>query len=302
MSALRQVIDALPESRRETPALSDDLVALDWEELDRRLGSAVAALRELDTQPAGRVAVMAHNSVETVLAHAAVMLAGLSPVPISFHLTADEVAYLLDVSQARVVLVGPETAQVAQRAAAAASRSVRVLGWRLDDAHPEAVGSVESWERLVAASGSDEDSSSVRPRPPLMFTSGTTGRPKPVEQPPNTFPAVDTVAELLSRFRDNPLTRFSPHLVVGPLYHTGPLTAVRLLLAGTSVVVHAAVRRRGGAAVGAGAPHRRERHGADALLTSARAAVGGAERLRPQRPCSGSCTPGPRVRSRSNAA
>ncbi len=237
MSALRQVIDQLPGSRREAAALSDDLVVLDWEELDERLGSAVAALRKLDTQPAGRVAVMAHNSVETVLAHAAVMLAGLSPVPISFHLTADEVAYLLDVSHARVVLVGPETAHVAQRAAAAASKSVRVLGWRLDDAHPEPVGPVESWEQLVAASGSDEDSSSVRPRPPLMFTSGTTGRPKPVEQPPNTFPAASTVAELLSRFRDNPLTRFSPHLVVGPLYHTGPLTAVRLLLAGTSVVV-----------------------------------------------------------------
>jgi long-chain acyl-CoA synthetase len=247
MSALRPVIDELPESRRATPALSDDLVALDWDELDRRLGSAVAALRKLDTQPAGRVAVMAHNSVETVLAHAAVMLAGLSPVPISFHLTADEVAYLLDVSRARVVLVGPETAQVAQRAAAAASRPVRVLGWRLDRARPEQgqapvepvepVGPVQSWEQLVAAAGSDEDSSALRPRPPLMFTSGTTGRPKPVEQPPNTFPAASTVAELLSRFRDNPLTRFSPHLVVGPLYHTGPLTAVRLLLAGTSVVV-----------------------------------------------------------------
>ena len=192
---------------------------------------------------------MAHNSVETVLAHAAVMLAGLSPVPISFHLTADEVVYLLDVSQARVVLVGPETAQVAQRAAATASRSVRVLGWRLDRSSPRAGpaavepvepvarGSVESWEQLVAAAASDDDTSCVRPRPPLMFTSGTTGRPKPVEQPPNTFPAASTVAELLGRFRDNPLARFSPHLVVGPLYHTGPLTAVRLLLAGTSVVV-----------------------------------------------------------------
>ena len=89
----------------------------------------------------------------------------------------------------------------------------------------------------MGAAASDDDTSSVRPRPPLMFTSGTTGRPKPVEQPPNTFPAASTVAELLGRFRDNPLTRFSPHLVVGPLYHTGPLTAVRLLLAGTSVVV-----------------------------------------------------------------
>ena len=140
MSALRPIVDELPERRRATPALSDDLVALDWEELDRRLGSAVAALRRLDTEPAGRVAVMAHNSVETVLAHAAVMLAGLSPVPISFHLTADEVVYLLDVSQASVVLVGPETAQVAQRAAAAASRSVRVLGWRSTSLTPSRVG------------------------------------------------------------------------------------------------------------------------------------------------------------------
>ena len=29
-----------------------------------------------------------------------------------------------------------------------------------------------------------------------------------------------------------------PHLVVGPLYHNGPLTAVRLLLAGVPIVVH----------------------------------------------------------------
>ena len=62
MSALASVIDGLSVSRRVTAALSDDLVALDWDELDRRLGSAVAGLRGLDTQPAGRVAVMAHNS------------------------------------------------------------------------------------------------------------------------------------------------------------------------------------------------------------------------------------------------
>jgi long-chain acyl-CoA synthetase len=195
-------------------------------------------LRSLDTEPAGRVAVMAQNSAETVIAHAAIILAGLSGVPISFHLTPGEVAYLLDVSQAKVVLVGPETAAVARRAAG--GPNVRVFGWRL-----EGIDGVESWEDAVAAAAAaaaaaavpEPDSSRLRPRPPLMFTSGTTGRPKPVEQPPNTFPVTDDVAELLQRFQDNPLAEFSPHLVVGPLYHTGPLTAVRLLLAGTAIVV-----------------------------------------------------------------
>jgi long-chain acyl-CoA synthetase len=235
MSPLRPVIERLPASRRAQTALSDGVLALDWDELDRTLDSTVATLRGLETEPSGRVAVMAHNSVETVVAHAAVILAGLSAVPISFHLTASEVTYLLDVSKANVLLVGPETAAVAERAAAAASTKIRVMGWRLEEA--EAQQSVESWEDLVTGCGSGEDTSSQRPRAPLMFTSGTTGRPKPVEQPPNTFPATATVAELLLRLRDNPLARFSPHLVVGPLYHTGPLTAVRLLLAGTSVVV-----------------------------------------------------------------
>jgi len=235
MSALRLLIDGLPAGRREQTALVDGALRLGWDELDRTLDSAVATLRRLDTGPSGRVAIMAHNSAETMVAHAAVILAGLSAVPISFHLTASEVTYLLDLSQAIVLLVGPETVAVAERAAAAASHQTRVMGWRLDEA--EGQPSAESWEERLAGPGSAEDSSSLRPRAPLMFTSGTTGRPKPVEQPPNTFPATATVAELLLRLRDNPLAQFSPHLVVGPLYHTGPLTAVRLLLAGTSVVV-----------------------------------------------------------------
>lgn len=234
MSALRPVIDQLSEARRAQPALSDDVVSLDWEELDRQLDAAVAVLRGIETGPAGRVAIMAHNSVETVVAHAAVILAGLSAVPISFHLTESEISYLLEVSQAGVLLTGPETADVAQRAAASSS-GVAVLGWRLD--HASASADPQSWEDATAAVTPDDGAGSPRPRAPLMFTSGTTGRPKPVEQPPNTFPVTATVDELLVQFAENPLAEFSPHLVVGPLYHTGPLTAVRLLLAGTSVVV-----------------------------------------------------------------
>lgn len=201
-------------------ALTDRTTSLDWQQVDARLHGAVTTLRELTVGTVGRVAVMAHNSVDTVITHAAVILAGLSAVPVSFHLTAGEVAYLLEVSGATLLVVDPMTAEVATEAAA------RVDGVRV----------VDCSSLNVEAAGSD-DFTSWRPRPPLLFTSGTTGRPKPVEQPPTMFPRVDTVRELLADFAENPLAEFRPHLVVGPLYHTGPLTAVRLFLARTPLVV-----------------------------------------------------------------
>lgn len=215
-------------------ALTDGTHSLTWAELDARLDRAIAVLRTLAPGEGDRVAVMAHNSADTVIAHAAVILAGLSAVPVSFHLTAGEVAYLLQTSGARVVLTGPETAAVARDAADRVSGDVAVVGWRGEAAEEPAA---TSWEDLLGRVAVAPLPAVVRPRPPMLFTSGTTGRPKPVEQPPTMFPPADTVEALLELFAQNPLAAFAPHLVVGPLYHTGPLTAVRLLLAGTPVVV-----------------------------------------------------------------
>ena len=229
MSALRTALLARGSHDPSELALTDGVLMLDWDRLDTRLDEAVASLRRLTSGTSGRVAVMAHNSTETVVAHAAVVLAGLSAVPVSFHLTAGEVAYLLEVSGAELLLAGPETAAVARQAAERVN-GVRVLAWRSDEP------GVGSWEESVTRVAPG-DTSGVRPAPPMLFTSGTTGRPKPVEQPPTMFPRCDTVAELLGHFAENPLAELRPHLVVGPLYHTGPLTAVRLLLAGAPVVV-----------------------------------------------------------------
>lgn len=229
MSALR-VLRSDPVGRRpQAVALTDDAASLTWAELDLVLDRAVEALRGLDTGPSARVAVMAANSVETVVAHAAIALAGLSGVPLSTHLAVGEVEHALQVSGAGVVLAGPETVDVVR--AAAVAGGAQVVAWRT--ARPDTA----SWEALLTAAAPAPSSLDLRPRPPLMFTSGTTGRPKAVEQPPTTFPGGATVTELVERLQDNPLATASPHLVVGPLHHTGPLTAVRLLLAGTALVV-----------------------------------------------------------------
>lgn len=227
MSGLRR---SIAHSDLEDLALTDGRTSYTWTSLDAVLDRAVGALRELPSGPAQRVAILAHNSAETVVAHASVLLGGLSAVPCSAHLTTAEVAHLLEVSQAGVVLAGPET--LATALAAASEVGAVVVAWR----SPADDGAL-TWEALLAAQPEQEAPLDLEPRPPLMFTSGTTGRPKPVEQPPTIFPGGATVAEMLERLQANPLAEFRPHLVVGPLYHTGPLTAVRLLLAGTPLVV-----------------------------------------------------------------
>ena len=104
------------------------------------------ASASLDLGPDRRVAVLAENSVETVLAHLGGLLAGASTVPVNFHLNADEVAYILEDSGARVLFVGPETAATGLDAARRAGVPV-VIGWRLED-EPATCGRGRSgWRR-----------------------------------------------------------------------------------------------------------------------------------------------------------
>jgi long-chain acyl-CoA synthetase len=177
-----------------------------------------------------RVAVYAENSAETAIAHIAAILAGASAVPVNFHLRAEEAAYIIADADCRVVLTGPENAE---RAVAAAGLGVPVVAWRTPDAPP----SVRSWTDLLAAAPATEPPTDSRPLPNLLYTSGTTGRPKGTELPPDMFAAGADVAEYVRNLKQNPLAVIGPHLVVAPMYHTGPLSGVRALAAGTSLVV-----------------------------------------------------------------
>lgn len=221
----------LATERPDEVALRDDLVALGWADVDDALNLVANGLAALDLGPQRRVAVFAENAAETVLAHLGGLLAGASTVPVNFHLRDDEVAYILGDSQARVVFVGPETLDVGRRAAREAGVAM-VVGWRC----PPTDG-VVPWEAWLATAPAGEPPVDVAPRPNLMYTSGTTGRPKGVDLPPTMFAGGSTIAEHVEALKLNRFAAFGAHLVVGPMYHTGPLSGVRLLAAGVPVVV-----------------------------------------------------------------
>ena len=217
--------------RPDEIALRDDLVALSWAEVDDLLNRVANGLHALDLGPARRVAVYAENAAETVLAHLGGLLAGASTVPVNFHLGVDEVAYILADSKATVVFVGPETVERGLAAAASAGISL-VIGWRCPPDH-----GLVSFEAWLAASSAGEPPIDLPPRPNLMYTSGTTGRPKGVDLPPTMFAGGNTIVDHVEALKGNRFAAFGTHLVVGPMYHTGPLSGVRLLAIGVPVVV-----------------------------------------------------------------
>lgn len=222
---------SLAEDRPEQIALQDGRARLGWAELDDRLNRVANALLALEFGPHRRVAVFAENSVETALAHIGGLLAGTSTVPCNFHLTAKELAYILADSGATVLFVGPETAERGLEAAAEAG-VVLVIGWRT----PTSDGTT-GWDDWLGRASAADPPSDLVPRPHLLYTSGTTGRPKGTELPPTMFAGGATVAEHLELLAKNRFADYGTHLVVGPMYHTGPLSGARILAAGVPSVI-----------------------------------------------------------------
>ena len=217
-------------ARPDEIALRDPLQALTWLEIDNILNRAANAIRVADLGEERRMAVFAENACETALANLGGLVGGASVVPVNFHLTAEEVAYILEDSGTRMLFVGPETAERGIEAAHLAGVPT-VIGWRTN------LEGIADWSTWLSESSDDEPDVSVAPRPNLLYTSGTTGRPKGTHLPPTMFAGGNTVGEHLDNLKANPLAELGPHLVVGPMYHTGPLSGARLLAAGAPSVI-----------------------------------------------------------------
>lgn len=212
-------------------ALRDPYRAMTWAEVDDALDRVANALRAADLGPAHRIAVFAENAGETALAHLGGLIAGASTVPVNFHLTADETAYILADSRTSVLFVGPETLERGVAAARQAGVGT-VVAWRCP-----ATDGVLDWDEWLAAAPVGEALLDAVPRPNLLYTSGTTGKPKGTELPPTMFAGGSTIAEHLEGLKKNRFAAFGTHLVVGPMYHTGPLSGMRLLVAGVPSVI-----------------------------------------------------------------
>ncbi len=188
-----------------------------------------ARLQQLDLGPTRRVLVVARNRPSAVLAHAAALLGEASSVPVNFHLTAGEIAFIGAESDARLAFVDSTTSETVH--AALGDRGVTIVEL------PDSGVTGPQLSAFLADAVPITLRAAQRVIPNLLFTSGTTGRPKAVQLPPKTIGATPTLAGFVEHASAYKFAKLGTHIVVGPLYHNGPLTAVRLVLSGVPVVV-----------------------------------------------------------------
>jgi len=191
--------------------------AVSYAELAARADQYGRGLQDLGLRPGDAVAGMLPNGTEALALFFAAIQTGLYVVPVNWHLAAAEVAYILGDSGAGAFVAHERFAAVAAEAAQAAA---------IDPGARFAVGAIPGFTPLSAL-GADSEG---RPEPrtagaPMVYTSGTSGRPKGVRraltgEDPDQPPLASTWffgIFSLAPFDDN------VHLCCSPLYHTAVL-------------------------------------------------------------------------------
>jgi fatty-acyl-CoA synthase len=161
----------------EKPAARDSRRSLTyaaWEERANRLANAFAGL---GLAPGDRVAILAYNCLEWMELYAACAKSGVVAVPVNFRLAAPEVKYVLEDSGAAALFAGADLVEVAAAARGAAALRQDAL---VQIGGERTAPGFRAYEDLVASGASRPPSVRVRPEDPwtIMYTSGTTGKPK----------------------------------------------------------------------------------------------------------------------------
>lgn len=179
-------------------------------ELNARCNQLVRALRARGVKAGDGVALICSNRAEFAEVLGATRRAGLRFTPVNWHLTAEEIAYIVDDCDAEVCFVEARFVQ----AAAAMTKTSRLR-------HAIAIGG--------AMHGFTEYESLLGPQPAhdiddpqlgtqMLYTSGTTGRPKGVNR--RAGPPPSAMLSAIGDYATSPTV----NLATGPLYHAAPLS------------------------------------------------------------------------------
>jgi len=187
-------------------------------ELNANINRVVRALRARGLGPGDSVALMCTNRPEFLEVFYAAQRSGLRLTPINWHLTGEEAAYIVDNCQAKAFVGATALGDKIEVATAGGTGASATELVRL------AVGGdrpgFASYDEVIAAEdGADIDNPVLGTQ--MLYTSGTTGRPKGVHRHGQAPSALATIN--FCGYDEDWDHSADLHLCTGPLYHAAPL-------------------------------------------------------------------------------
>ena len=234
MSHLLTVSEAIASHARLQPGkigTRDSKRALTFADWDDRATRLANGLLGLGLKKGDRVVLLAYNCVEWMEIYVALARAGLVAVPVNFRLLAPEISYIISHSEARAVIAQDDLRDRVE--SIRCELPIEPHCWIHFGVSTPAGWS--DYEALIAEASPRAPAVTIRPQDPfaLMYTSGTTGRPKGAirNHEGNALLALATALEF-------GFSRVDTGLLVMPMCHANSLYfGLTFMYLGATVVV-----------------------------------------------------------------
>ena len=197
------------ERSADSVAVVDGERRLSYAQWAGHVGAAVAGLRDLGLSRGDHLLVVLQNRWEMATLHWACQFLGVVVTPLNWRARSEEIDYCLADSQARALVFDASSAEEVAGSHGAARLPRISVG---EDRGARATGRFENWSALDARL---EPQAAAGDLSLMLYTSGTTGRPKGV---PRSHRAERIAA--LAHVAQNCYRRGERTLGVMPLYHT----------------------------------------------------------------------------------
>ena len=186
-----------------------------WKEFDVRANRFANLLFTRGIKRGDKVAILLMNCLEWLPVYFGILKTGAIAVPMNYRYSSEEIKYCLDLSDARMLVFGPE---FTERIDAVKADLSRIDDFFFVGAQQETPEYADNYEKMTYYCSSmvppveikDEDDAVI------YFSSGTTGFPKAILHRHDAL-----VASCLTEQKHHSQTKDDVFLCIPPLYHTG---------------------------------------------------------------------------------
>lgn len=194
---------------RDKVALKEKDRVLTFGQLNLRVNRLANALSSLGLGKGDTVSCLLENSIEIVELYLATAKTGIVINPVNFRLAAGEVEYIINNSDAKAVIAHEEFVRHSEKGKLTGIKRFISVG-------PDPLPGYLGYEDLLASSAENEPKAELEPQDPwvLLYTSGTTGKPKGVVRSHESYIAFYLISAVDFGFRETDVA-----LNVMPLCH-----------------------------------------------------------------------------------